>query len=232
MSAVHLQKEDRGFWERDNLPPALSSQEEKKLFQRLEINPGDRKIRKEIIEKNTGLVRSWARKIKNLYSFFGLELEDLCQTGTIGVMKAVDKFDWKKGYKFSTYARWWIRQTITRTIGNQGKDGTMISLDKPLSGDEENNPLINFIIEDKKIGSPAVIAEEEILREELIEILSSCLNPREEKILAMRFGLEDGKCCTLEETGDFFSITKERVRQIQKKALRKLKRDPRTILLK
>ena len=83
MSAVHLQKEDRGFWERDNLPPALSSQEEKKLFQRLEINPGDRKIRKEIIEKNTGLVRSWARKIKNLYSFFGLELEDLCQTALL-----------------------------------------------------------------------------------------------------------------------------------------------------
>jgi RNA polymerase primary sigma factor len=228
MSTVLLQKE--GFWEGDNLPPRLLPQEEKRLFQRLEINSGDKKVKDEIVESNTRLVRSWAKKIKNSYSTFNLELEDLCQTGVIGLMKAADKYQWRKGFKFSTYSRWWIKQAITRTIGNQGRKDDTISLDKPLSGDEEDNPLIDFT-EDKKINSPLVEVEEENIREKLRESLLS-LSPRERKILAMRFGLEDGKCFTLEEVGVVLGITKERVRQIQKRALRKLSQNPQLRLLK
>ena len=276
MLNVHLQK-DRGLWKNDNL---LSPQEEKRLFQKLEINPGDKKTREEIIERNTGLVHSVAEKIKNLYSFFGLELEDLYQEGRIGLMKAIDKFDWKKGYKFSTYAIPWIRQSVTRFIGNQARtirvpisEITKIvrykraerklfqelkrspttqeiakkmkigvsevrfleeikkktsSLEEPLrpgNGDDGDNSLIN-VIKDEKTDSPLLRVEKEDLKERVRESLSY-LNPREKKILMMRFGLEDGIRHTLEEVGKVFSITKERIRQIQKKALGKLKMNPR-----
>lgn len=276
MSNALLKKEYRGYWEKDNLPPFLSPKEEKELFQRLEINSGDKKVKDKIVERNTRLVRSWARKIKNSYSTLSLEFGDLCQEGVMGLMKAVNKFDWKRGNKFSTYAVPWINQAIRRNIDNKSRTiripvdearmvarykkaeaklyqelkrlplpqeiaeemkikeekvnllgkikDDAISLERLFLGDEEKNSLIDFI-EDKKIDSPSVKAEAEDIREKLKEILSS-LDPREEKILMMRFGLEDGKRYTLEEAGKVFSITEERARQIQKIAIRKLGQNP------
>ncbi|MCX6759411.1 MAG: RNA polymerase sigma factor RpoD/SigA [Candidatus Nealsonbacteria bacterium] len=268
-----LQKVSSGFWNSDYLPYALSPREEKELFQELEKNPENKEVWGKIIEKNTRLVRFWALKIKKSHSIFGLEFNDLCQIGSIGLMKAVNRFKLRKGYKFSTYALWWINQAIMRTLENESRiiripaskvrmvvrykkaeaklyqelrrppslqeiaeelkieitkvnllkeiKNDAISLDSPLSGDEEKDTLIYFI-EDEKADSPLLRAEEENLKEKLKEILSSCLSPRENKILVMRFGLEDGICHTLQEAGKVFSITRERTRQIQKKALTKL----------
>jgi len=275
-----LQKKISEYWKSDRLPHHLSPREEKELFQKLEKNPEDKKIWKKIIEKNIRLARKKAWKIEKSHSIFSLEFNDLCQIGSMGVMKAADRFKWRKGYKFSTYAHWWINQSITRAIGNQSRiiripisklrkvaqykkaeaklyqelrrapsvqeiaeelrikeeevklleriKDDAISLDSPLSGDEagdgEKDTLI-FFLPDEKIDSPSSRVEEKNLRKELEEILSSCLTPREKKILMMRYGLEDGICHTLEETGKVFSLTRERTRQIQEKALRRLKQN-------
>lgn len=277
MSIVHLQKASLGFWENGYLPAPLSPQEEKRLFQKLEINFGDKKVKDEIIERNTRLVRSWAKKIKNSHPTPSLELGDLCQEGIIGLMKAVDRFDLKRGNKFFTYAIPWINQAIIRGIKNKSRTiripineagmivrykkteaklyqelkrfpsnqeiademnikeekinllkkikNDAISLETSLSGDEEKDDLIDFV-KDEKMDSPSSRIEEEDLREKLKEILSSCLNWKEKKILMMRFGLEDGTRHTLEEAGRIFHITRERVRQIQKTALRRMSQNP------
>lgn len=253
----------------------LTGDEEIELAQGMEA--GDEIAKKKLAEANLRLVVSIAKR----YVGRGMLFLDLIQEGNLGLMKAVEKFDYRKGYKFSTYATWWIRQAITRAIADQartiripvhmvetinklvrvqrqlvqelGRDATPeeigaemlldvervreimkiaqepVSLETPI-GEEEDSHLGDFIPDDDVIA-PADAATFTMLREQLIEVLET-LTPREQKVLRLRFGLDDGRARTLEEVGKEFEVTRERIRQIEAKALRKLRHPSRSKKLK
>jgi RNA polymerase primary sigma factor len=255
--------------------PLLTAEEEIDLAKRME--QGDEEAKKRLAEANLRLVVSIAKR----YVGRGMLFLDLIQEGNLGLMKAVEKFDYRKGFKFSTYATWWIRQAITRAIADQartiripvhmvetinklvrvqrqlvqelGRDPTPeeiakemdmepekvreimkiaqepVSLETPI-GEEEDSHLGDFI-EDDNVLAPQDAATFTMLREQLIDVLDS-LTPREQKVLKLRFGLEDGRARTLEEVGKEFDVTRERIRQIEAKALRKLRHPSRSKKLK
>ncbi len=255
--------------------PLLSSEEEIELAMR--IMNGDEYAKKRLSEANLRLVVSIAKR----YVGRGMQFLDLIQEGNLGLIKAVEKFDYTKGFKFSTYATWWIRQAITRAIADQartiripvhmvetinkvkkvssqllhqnGHDPTAdeisqaldmpvekvreimrvaqepVSLETPI-GEEEDSHLGDFI-PDEEAPAPADAASHTLLKEQLGDVLST-LTPREEKVLRLRFGLEDGRPRTLEEVGKEFDVTRERIRQIEAKALRKLRHPSRSKKLK
>ena len=251
--------------------PLLTADEEMDLAQRME--QGDEEAKKRLCEANLRLVVSIAKR----YVGRGMLFLDLIQEGNLGLIKAVDKFDWRKGFKFSTYATWWIRQSITRAIADQartiripvhmvetinkqirvtrqllqelGRDPTpeeiaaemeipvekvreiskiaqeLVSLETPI-GEEEDSHLGDFI-PDEDVPSPADAAAFSMLKEQLDEVLST-LTDREQEVLRLRFGLDDGRQRTLEEVGQMFKVTRERIRQIEAKALRKLRHPNRS----
>ena len=255
--------------------PLLSAAEEIEIAKRMA--DGDQDAKKQLAEANLRLVVSVAKR----YVGRGMLFLDLIQEGNLGLIKAVEKFDYRKGYKFSTYATWWIRQAITRAIADQARTIRIpvhmvetinklirvnrqllqeygreprpdeiaremgiseekvreiikvaqepVSLETPI-GEEEDSHLGDFIPDDDA-PAPAEVAAFTLLKEQLMEMLDT-LTPREEKVLRLRFGLDDGKARTLEEVGREFNVTRERIRQIEAKALRKLRHPSRSKKLK
>ena len=255
--------------------PLLTAEEEKNLAMRMEN--GDMDAKKRLAEANLRLVVSIAKR----YVGRGMLFLDLIQEGNLGLIKAVEKFDYRKGYKFSTYATWWIRQAITRAIADQARTIRIpvhmvetinklirvqrqllqekgrepypeeiaekvnlpvervreiqkisqepVSLETPI-GEEEDSHLVDFIHDDN-VPVPAEAAAFTLLKEQLVEVLGT-LTEREQKVLRLRFGLDDGRARTLEEVGKEFNVTRERIRQIEAKALRKLRHPSRSRKLK
>ena len=265
----------RMYLKESGVVPLVSNEEEKELA--IAVENGDLEAKQRLAEANLRLVVSIAKR----YVGRGMQFLDLIQEGNMGLMKAVDKFDYSKGFKFSTYATWWIRQAITRAIADQartiripvhmvetinklvreqrnllqelGQDPTPeqiaermdmtpdkvreilkiaqepVSLETPI-GEEDDSHLGDFI-EDEVIENPVDYTTRVVLREQLDEVLDT-LTDREENVLRLRFGLDDGKMRTLEDVGKVFNVTRERIRQIEAKALRKLRHPSRSKQLK